>query len=572
MPATCANIIQSASSPACTLKRRYGGTFLNLPKAITASRAIAALTLSCCTASTLAQTHQQIPTLVRDGEHYQLMVDDSPFLMLGGQAGNSSASNLSDIEVVYNTLDKMHGNTAEIPVSWNLLERQPGHFDFSLVDGAIQGARAHHLRLVFLWFGTAKNATFSYVPDWVKQDRSKYFRAKGPDGQDMNAISPFCIAALQADQHAFAALMKHISEFDRRDHTVILMQVENESGLIRTDRDYSSVGNEKFAGQVPTDLIAYLSTHRETLRPALKQAWQKSNQLARGTWTEIFGDLAPEVFSAWAISQYDDGVAASGKAEYPIPYYVNVALMNTGSVRAGDWPSGGATANVIDIWKASAKHIDIVAPDVYRVDFPEMVDLYDRPDNPLFVPETGFAPYYAPYVFTTLAGHDGLGFSPFGVDTYSKDPDESATVAAFEENYRVLRPLLPLIAAKRYKDSLFPIVLNMYRHEAVAIPLGDSLTALVHFDETFVAKTSAHRAGGIIIKLAPDNFIVAGEGFHIDFAETTGIPRDAEFLTIEQGTFVGDRWVTERVLNGDEENITLPTHSPRILMIHLNRK
>jgi beta-galactosidase GanA len=532
-----------------------------------------ALALSvCAAANAVAQApRDRIPELVRDGERVQLLVDGSPFLMLGGQAHNSSASSMNDVEIVYQALDAMHANTAEIPVSWNLLELQPGQFDFSLVDGAIERARAHHLRLVFLWFGTVKNATFSYVPDWVKQDRVKYFRARTADSQEMDAISPFCTAALEADKHAFAALMKHISGFDSRDHTVILMQIENETGLIRTDRDYSSVASQKFAEQVPEDLLRSLSNHKESLRPALQQAWRQTNFRMRGTWTELFGDLAPEAFSAWAVSRYVDAVAAAGKAEYAIPNYINVALMNSGSPRAGDWPSGGATANVIDIWKASATHIDIVAPDIYRVDFPEMVAIYDRPDNPLFVPETGFEPYYAPYVFTTLAGHNGLGFSPFGVEGGYKDSEHTPALSAFEETYRVLRPLLPTIASKRYQNSLFPIVLNMYRHEAVAIPLGDSLTAVVHFDEKFVAETAVHRAGGIIIKLASDKFIVAGEGFHINFAEIKGTPRNAEYLSIEEGTFDGTRWVRERVLNGDEESTTLPTHRPRILMIHLNR-
>jgi len=381
--------------------------------------------------------------------------------------------------------------------------------------------------------------------------------------------------------------MRHIREFDRRDHTVILMQVENEVGLLRTDRDYSSVATREFNARVPADLLNYIVQHKATLRPALQQGWQRNGYRTQGNWTEIFGDLAPEAFSAWAVSHYVDAVAAAGKAEYPIPYYINVALMNSGAARAGEWPSGGGTANVVDIWKATAPHIDIIAPDIYRVEFPEMVEIYDRPDNPIFVPETGFQPYYAPYVFTTLAGDNGLGFAPFGVDGgyaedfgdgYGKDvpsqPKElepTAALAAFEENYRVLRPLLPLIVSKRYQNNLFPVVLNMYRHESIAIPVGDSLSAVVHFDEAFVANTSAHRAGGIIIKLAADRFVIAGEGFHINFAELKGMPRNAEYLSVEEGTFDGDQWARTRVLNGDEESVTLETHKPRILMVHLNR-
>jgi beta-galactosidase GanA len=511
-----------------------------------------------------------IPRLIHESEHTQLLVDGSPFIILGGQAGNSSASNLQDIEVVYHALDAVHANTAEIPLSWNLLEREPGRVDFQLVDGAIEGARRHHLKLVFLWFGTTKNATFSYVPDWIKVDRATYFRARDARGQEMDAISPFCEAALKLDQRAFAMVMHHIREFDQHDHTVILMQVENETGLIHTDRDYSAAAASAFQAPIPFELSSYLEEHREALTPALQGAWKQAGYRKSGTWTEMFGDLAPEVFSAWSVSRYVDRVAEAGKAEYAIPYYVNVALMNTGSARAGDWPSGGPTYHVIDIWKAVAKHIDILAPDIYRVDFPQMAAIYNRPDNVLFVPETGFAPYYAPYVFTTLA-ENGIGFSPFGIDQGFRDGALTGPAAALEENYRVLRPLLPIIARNRYRGSVFPIVLDMYRHDALAIPLGDSLTAVVHFDETFVADTGGHRAGGIIIKIAPDRFIIAGEGFHIEFAELKEVPRNSEYLSIEEGTFDGDHWFTKRVLNGDEENTVLPLHQPRILQVRLNR-
>jgi hypothetical protein len=531
-----------------------------------------------------------IPRLIQSAGHFELVVDGSPFLMLGGQARNSSASNLDDIEVVYKSLEAMHANTAEIPLSWNLLEAAPGKFDFHLVDGAIEGARRHHLKLVFLWFGTTKNATFSYVPDWIKRDRTTYFRARDARGDEMDAISPFCEEALKADQRAFSAIMHHIREFDGHDHTVILMQVENETGLIHTDRDYSPVATHSFQAPVPSGLVAYLNANREHLAAPLQSVWKQTGYPKVGTWTELFGDLAPEAFSAWCVSTYVDKVAEAGKAEYPIPYYVNVALINTGAAQPGEWPTGGATFHVLDIWKALATHIDIVAPDIYRTDFPEMASLYNRADNVLFVPETGFSPYYAPYVFTTLA-ENGIGFSPFGIDPGDSgndaDPgyeqkagDPGSThqggalagpASSLEENYRVLRPLLPLIARNRYRGTLFPIVLGMYRHEAIAIPMGDSLTAVVHFDEKFVAETQAHRAGGIIVKVAPDNYIVAGEGFHVEWAELKGTPRNAEYLSIEEGTFDGDRWVTKRVLNGDEENTTLPLHRPRILQVRLNR-
>jgi len=48
----------------------------------------------------------------------------------------------------------------------NQIEPQEGKFDFSVLDGLIQGARSHNMRLVLLWFATWKNGLSSYPPDW----------------------------------------------------------------------------------------------------------------------------------------------------------------------------------------------------------------------------------------------------------------------------------------------------------------------------------------------------------------------------------------------------------------------
>jgi beta-galactosidase GanA len=510
------------------------------------------------------------PHLSHRGVQTDFIVDGQPFIMLGGQAQNSSASNLEDIETVYQALDAVHANTAEIPLSWNLIEPEQGKFDFHLLDGAVTGARRHGLKLVFLWFGTTKNGTFSYVPDWIKRDKETYLRARDMQDDEMPALSPFCGAALKADEQAFSKVMQHIHEIDQQEHTVIMMQVENETGLLHTDRDYSLQATRTFQGAVPTELLHYLHDHLDLLTPAMQSAWNQAGSPMQGNWRDVFGDLAEEVFSAWSVARYVDGVAAAGKAEYDIPYYINVALRNTGSARPGDWPSGGATSDVFDVWKATATHIDILAPDIYRTDFSQIASFYNRENNVLFVPETGFAPYYAPCAFAALA-MNAIGFSPFGIDRDLKNGELTNAGAAFEENYRVLKPLLSVIEKERYQGRLFGFVAEMFRHEALAVPLGDSLAAVVHFDEPFVADTAAHRAGGLIVKMSPDTYIVAGEGFHVDFEELKGIPRAPEYLSIEQGTFDGDRWVTQKALNGDEENINLISHQPRILRVRLNR-
>src|SRR6516162_6918342 len=220
--------------------------------------------------------------------------------MLGGQAHNSSASTARDLEAFWKSLVGIHGNTAEVPLYWELIEPEPGRFDFHLVDENIAGARRNGLRLVFLWFATWKNGEMDYTPEWVKRDRAKYKHVLGALGEEMWIISPLCQAARDRDARAFAAVMQHVRSIDESDRTVIMVQVENETGLAGTDRDYSEEATRLYSGAIPAELMAHLGKTRDSLSASLKAAWAGSNYRASGTWTEVFGDLAPEAFSAWA--------------------------------------------------------------------------------------------------------------------------------------------------------------------------------------------------------------------------------------------------------------------------------
>jgi beta-galactosidase GanA len=208
-----------------------------------------------------AQSPAPIPRLVHTGSKYQFLVDGRPFLMLGGQAHNSSASNAADLKPVWDSLVAMHANTAEVPIYWELIEPHPGQFDFHTLDDVIHGARDHGLRLVLLWFGTWKNGAMTYTPGWVKENPEKYFRVRDAAGQPMDIISPFCAAARDSDEQAFAAVMQHIKDVDASDRTVIMMQVENETGLLGTDRDHSPEATRAYRSPVPPELTSYLEAH-----------------------------------------------------------------------------------------------------------------------------------------------------------------------------------------------------------------------------------------------------------------------------------------------------------------------
>ncbi len=536
--------------------------------------ALVLLALASIAVPLAAQSASPLPRLMHAGSRYQLQVDGKPFIILGGQAHNSSASNPEDLIPVGLSLAAMHANTAEVPIYWELIEPQPGQFDFHTVDDIIQGARHHGLRVVLLWFGTWKNGGMSYTPAWIKENPAKYFRVRSAIGQPMNIISPFCAAARDADARAFAAVMRHIKSVDASEHTVIMMQVENETGLLGTDRDYAPQATRAYHASVPSALMSYLEAHRHHLMPALEAAWAGTGYRQSGDWRQDFGDLAPETFSAWYVASYVDAVAAAGKQAYPLPMYCNNWLAGPGAARAGDWPSGGPTIHVLDVWKAGAPHIDMLSPDIYLPEFLETAAAFHRPDNPLFVPETAFAPSYASFVFATLARFNGIGFSPFGIDHGFENGKLTPSGASLAENYQVLEPLLPLIEKYQYTDKLASIVQGADR--ANAIRLGHELAAVASYAPAFRFGPPrpkgflAQRGGGIIIELAPDDYIVAGHGFRLVFEELAGPPRSPEFLSIEQGTFNGTQWSPIRRLNGDELHVTL-LQKPAILRVKLVR-
>ncbi len=517
-------------------------------------------------AAAVAQPARPIPRLEHERGEFRFLVDGRPFLMLGGQVHNSSATSPRDLEPAWRSLTALHANTAEVPLYWELIEPEPGRFDFHLIDAIVSAARAHGLRLVFLWFASWKNGEMHYTPEWVKRNRQKYTRVLGPLGDERDILSPLCEACREADATAFAAVMEHLRGIDESERTVILVQVENETGLLGADRDYSDEATRLFRAPVPAELMAYLEKHRETLGATLKTAWTQANSRRTGTWTEVFGDLAAEAFSAWHVARYVDAVAAAGKRAYDLPLYVNNWLVNPGNERAGRWPSGGPTEHVLDIWKAAAPHIDLLAPDIYNPLFDEVAGQFTRPDNPLFVPEVRFSPHFAAYAFSTFAAFNGLGFSPFGIDHAVENGSLTARAEELEDSYRVLAPLLPLILRLQYTGRLHAIVQG--EDGPQAIPLGNKLAAVVRFSEPYTVE--GPRGRGMIIELAPDEFVVVGARFSIDFRELEGPPRDAEFLDLEEGAFENDLWKPARRLNGDELHVTLPAKA-RILRVRLIR-
>lgn len=382
----------------------------------------------------------------------------------------------------------------------------------------------------------------------------------------MEILPPLCEACRKADSAAFSAVMAHLRRIDESEHTVIMVQVENETGRLGTDREYSEEASRLFQAVVPAEFMAFLDKNRNVLGRSLKSTWSAADFRRTGTWSEVFGELAPEAFSAWCVVRYVDAVATAGKKAYDFPMYANNWLVNPGNVRAGRWPGGGPTEHVLDIWKAAAPHIDILVPDIYHRKFYETCAEFTQPDSPLFVPEVMFSPHDAANVFYTFATFNGMGFSPFGIDHAIENGSVTVRAVELEDSYRVLSPLLPWIARTQYTGRLHAVVQG--EEGPRAILLGDKLAAVVRFTEPY--SVDGPRGGGLIIKLAADDFVVLGAGFSVNFCELEGPPRDAEFPSLAEGKLEGDWWTPLRRLNGDELRVSLPAKA-RILRVRLIR-
>ncbi len=408
-----------------------------------------------------------IPHLEKQGAATQLSVDGRPFLILGGELHNSSSSNIDYMRPIWKRMLDLHFNTVLAGVSWELIEPREGHFDFRLVDGLIEDARRNNLRLVFLWFGSWKNGMSSYPPVWVKKDYKRFARVRVQDGRTLELLSTLCPANWQADARAFAALMRHIREFDGSDHTVIMMQVENEVGVLGDSRDRSDAADQAFTAAVPKELIAYLESHKDGLYPVLRQHWETAGSRGSGTWEQVFGvgPATDEAFMAWNYASYMEQVAKAGKAEYPIPMYANTWLSNPEG-KPGNWPSGGPEPHVMDIWRAAAPHLDIFSPDIYQSNFVEWCNRYVHGGNPLFIPEMNREGDGPRNVFFAFGQHDAIGTSPFAVDSLP-NPDTSALA----ESYRILEQMAPVILEHQGKGEMTGFLLNQ-AHPSVKAGAG----------------------------------------------------------------------------------------------------
>ncbi|KAF1710713.1 glycoside hydrolase [Pseudoxanthomonas sacheonensis] len=493
-----------------------------------------------------------MPKLVSENGRHALLVDGEPFLLLGAQVNNSS-NYPAALEKVWPAIDVLKPNTVMVPIAWEQVEPQEGKFDFSFVDTLLTQAREHEVRLVLLWFATWKNNGPNYAPAWVKLDNKRFPRVITADGRTLNSLSPLSTETLEADRKAFVRLMRHLKQADAQ-RTVIMVQPENEPGTYGAPRDFSPLAQKAFDGPVPEALIRKMG----------KQA---------GNWKQAFGNDADEFFHAWHVAHYIDQVAAAGKAEYPLPMYVNAALRDPFTPGLpGQYESGGPTDNVLEVYKAAAPNIDLLAPDIYMREYDKytaVLDRYSRPDNALLVAETGNDVMFARYFFAAL-GQQAIGWSPFGIDytRYSNWPlgakrMSPESLEPFALNYRLVRPAARVLAKLSFEGKVHGIA-EQAGQPVQTLKLNDRWNAVITYGVPqfwFQGEAPGNPepvGAALIAETGTDEFLVTAYHARVNIvAADPAVAARQIYDRVEEGTYENNQWKFQRVWNGDQTDYGL---------------
>jgi len=518
------------------------------------------------------------PRLVRQGSTQQLLVDGKPFLVLGGELGNSSASSAAYMKPHWPRLKAMNLNTVLAPVEWDLIEPVEGKFDWTSVDELLRDARAHDLRLVILWFGAWKNSMSTYVPSWVKRDQKRFPRAQLENGASVEILSAFSTANRDADMRAFAAFMEYLKRVDGEKNTVLMVQVENEIGMLPIARERGTEADRLFDGTVPAELLRVL-TNRARLEKELRELHGKNGAKSSGTWSQVLGgdEWGQEVFTAWHYARFAEALAKAGKAKYDLPMFVNAALNRTGR-KPGEYPAGGPVPHLIDVWKAGAPSVNFLAPDIYFPNFAQLAARFERADNPLFIPEANNAtnsqgPANAFFAFGEL---DAFGFSPFSIESLGDAPN------ALSRAYEVIGQITPLVLESRGKGRIAGFRATIEEDGTVIDTPVKKTLAGIEFTVTFIDpwtprdKQTVGDHGALMIHAGGEDFWFAGQGITVTFKGADDGPPLVGIDIAEEGEFdANGKWLAGRRLNGDQthqgRHIRLPPGKPQIQKVRLYR-
>lgn len=493
------------------------------------------------------------PKLEHHGDWARITANGKPMLMIGGELGNSSASTLEDVQRNFGHLHSLGLNTVLAPVTWELIEPEEGKFDMTSLDNILQEAKRNDLKVVLLWFGAWKNSMSCYAPEWFKRDTKRFPRAHTQDGKPVEEASSLNKNVLDSDRRAFCRIMEHLRDYDK-EQTVIMIQVENEIGMIEVPRDYSADATKLYNSAVPKQLTDYLTKNINLLHPYIKDKLKKMPPYkVEHNWTSLFGDdiYTEEIFQTWTYATYVQQLAEAGRKIYNLPMYVNVALNSRGR-KPGQYPSGGPLAHLIDLWHCEAPSIDVLGVDIYDTGYKDWLNRYHLPNNPLFIPEIRLEDKDAMYALYAFGHHGAMGFCPFSIEDYplyakasskdmtTMDLSQDDQLNAFSSDhasrhlspiasiYKLLRQAEPLIIERQGTKNMDAVLLDNNNREAEIItPDGIRLTVKHSYSlgwEPGAKDETWPEAACIIMRLDKEDYLVLGSGIVITYSPAESSP------------------------------------------------
>ena len=540
------------------------------------------------------------PCITEKGNQKVLLVDGKPFIMLAGEVHNSDSSSPAYMEQIWKIAEELGMNSLLLPVTWEMVEPVEGEFHFEILDQLIDQAREYGMKIGLLWFGSFKNAECMYAPEWVKRDLERFHRGqivkgKNKAGRRVSPTLPVTIPyttisylsenAMQADARAFGKMMQHVREYDEAYGTVITVQVENETGLLGNAREVSDEADAAFAGEVPQEFASYMRSHTEYMEEDIRAAVEAGAE--KGSWSEVFGTAAEEIFSAYHVASFVEYVAKAGKDAYELPMAVNCWLDKAADT-PGDYPSGGPVARVHEVWDYCAPSIDVYCPDIYVPYFNKVCDRFVKGGtNPLYIPEAATHSYAAPRMVYTVGHYHAMCYSPFGFDDIGKpfsaaqgylfgmDVTDPAlkTPQNFEEYAalgKILREAMPLLAVRYGTTDLQAVCAEREAEKKKALGLPEDMNPMERMMAEAAATTKMifgdlgvsagfggmmrPRNDGVLLvcRTKENEVYMIGEQCDIQLFSADSEQTNLDILRLEEGTFENGVFVPGRRFNGDE--------------------
>lgn len=540
------------------------------------------------------------PCIAEKGNQKVLLVDGKPFIILAGEVHNSDSSSPAYMEQIWKIAEELGMNSLLLPVTWEMVEPVEGEFHFEVLDQLIDQAREYGMKIGLLWFGSFKNAECMYAPEWVKRDLERFHRGqivkgKNKAGRRVSPTLPVTIPyttisylsenAMQADARAFRKMMQHVREYDEAYGTVITVQVENETGLLGNAREVSDEADAAFAGEVPQEFASYMRSHTEYMEEDVCAAVEAGAE--KGSWRDVFGTAAEEIFSAYHVASFVEYVAKAGKDAYDLPMAVNCWLDKAADT-PGDYPSGGPVARVHEVWDYCAPSIDVYCPDIYVPYFNKVCDRFVKSGtNPLYIPEAATHSYAAPRMVYTIGHYHAMCYSPFGFDDIGKpfsaaqgylfgmDVTDPAlkTPQNFEEYAalgKILREAMPLLAERYGTTDLQAVCAEREAEKKKSLGLPEDMNPMERMMAEAAAATKMmfgdlgvsagfggmmrpRNDGALLVCRTKENEVyMIGEQCDIQLFSTDSEKTNLDILRLEEGTFENGVFVPGRRFNGDE--------------------